>query len=78
MGYIDWRISGLSCNVDEDFEQFDDELLQITRSDTLSSSDQYIVSKISIDIEFEKLWLNLRILIIGGRIRWLICVVAYV
>ena len=40
MGYIDWRINGLSCNVDEDFEQFDDELLQITGSDTLLSPDQ--------------------------------------
>ena len=78
MGYIDWRIGGLSGDVDKDFEQFDNEFLQFFGSSKLSSSDQYIVSKISIDIEFEKLWLNLRILIIGGRIRWLNCVVAYV
>ena len=25
MGYIDWRIGGLSCDIDEDFEQFDDD-----------------------------------------------------
>ena len=50
MGYIDWRIGGLSGDTDEDFEQFDDELLQIYRSYTLSSSYQYIVSEISTDI----------------------------
>ena len=40
MRYIDWRIGGLSCDVDEVFELLDDELLQITGLDTLSSSDQ--------------------------------------
>ena len=56
MGYLDWRIGG----VDEDFEYFDDELLRnlnlsISESYTLSSSDQYTVSKVSVDIEFSKL-----------------------
>ena len=50
MGYLDWRIGGLWGGVDEDFEQFDDKLLQISKSYSLLSSDQYIVSKISIDI----------------------------
>ena len=46
-------IYGLSCDVDEEeFEQFDDDFLQITGSDTLSSSDHFIVSRISVDIEF--------------------------
>ena len=45
----------MSGDLDEDFEQFDDELLQISRSCTLLSSDQYIVSKISINTEFRKL-----------------------
>ena len=35
MGYIDWSIGGLSCDIDENFEQFDDESLHITGSDTL-------------------------------------------
>ena len=58
IGYKDGRIGGLSCDVyvdvdvDVDFEQFDDKLLQITGSDILSSLDQYIVTRISIDIEF--------------------------
>ena len=39
IGYIDWRIGGLLYDVDEDFEQFVDKLLQITGSDTLSVSD---------------------------------------
>ena len=47
MGYIDWRIRGLSCDVDEDFEQFDYDFLQITGSDTLSSS--------AIDIELKNM-----------------------
>ena len=76
--YIDWRIGGLSGHVDEDFEQFDDDFLQITGSCTLSSSDHYILSKIFVDIDFRKLWLNWRIFIIGGRIWWLNCVVAFV
>ena len=50
MGYIDWRIGGFSCDVDEDFEQFDNELLQIIESDTFSASDQYIVSRLSTDV----------------------------
>ena len=78
MGYIDWRIDGLSCDVDEDFEQFDDDFLQISGSYTLSSSDQYIVSIIYIDIEFRKLWLNWRILINGVTPLRLYCVVALV
>ena len=56
IGYKDGRIGGLSCDVyvdvDVDFEQFDDKLLQSTGSDILSSLDQYIVTRISIDIEF--------------------------
>ena len=47
MGYIDWRISGLSRDVDANFEQFGDEFLQITGSDTLSSS--------AIDIELKNM-----------------------
>ena len=43
MGYIDRRIGGLPCDIDENFEQFDDIFLEITRADTLSSSDQYIL-----------------------------------
>ena len=79
MGYLDWRIGG----VDEDFEYFDDELLRnlnlsISESYTLSSSDQYTVSKISVDVKFRKLWLNWRIFINGGRIRRLNCVVALI
>ena len=55
MGYIDWRIDVLSGDMDEDFEQFDDNFLQITRSYTLSSLEQQIVSKMSVDINFRKL-----------------------
>ena len=58
MGYLDWRIGGLSGGVDEDFEQFDDDLLKVFGSCTPLSSGQYIVSKICVDIEFRKLWLN--------------------
>ena len=50
MRYLDWRIGGLSGGVDEDCDQVDNELLQLSESCTFSSSDQYIVSKISIDI----------------------------
>ena len=77
MGFIEWRIDGLSGNIDEDFEQFNDDSLQIIGSYTLSSSDQYIVSKISVDINFRKLLLNWCIFIIGGRIWWLNYVVAF-
>ena len=28
MGYLDWRIDGLSGNINKDFKQFNDELLQ--------------------------------------------------
>ena len=62
MGYTDWRIGGLSYDVDEDFEQFDNDVLQFTGSDTRSALYQCIVS-----IELEKLWLNWRILINEGR-----------
>ena len=58
MGYLDWRIDGLSGGVDEGFEQFFDKLLHISKSCALSSSDQYVVSKIFVDVEFRKLWLN--------------------
>ena len=55
MGYIDRKIGALSGDIDEEFEQFDDDFLQITGSETRSSSDQYIVSRISVDIAFAKL-----------------------
>ena len=29
MGYVDWRVGGLSSDVDEDFEQFNSDFLQI-------------------------------------------------
>ena len=51
MVYLDWRIGRLSGGVDEDFEQFEDELLRISDSCIISSSYQYIVSKISVDID---------------------------
>ena len=54
IGYKDWRIGGLSCDVDEDFEQLDGEFSQMTGSDTRSFSEQCIVSKIPVDIEFSK------------------------
>ena len=28
MGYLDWRIDGLSGDINKDFKQFNDELLQ--------------------------------------------------
>jgi len=52
--YTDWGIGGLSCDVDEDFEQLDGEILQIAGSDTRSFSDQYSVSKFFVDIQFRK------------------------
>ena len=48
-------MGGLSDGIDEDLEQFDDELLHISESCALSSSDQYIISEISVDIELRKL-----------------------
>ena len=44
--YIDWRIGGLSCDINEDFEQLDDEFLQIAGIDTRSFSDKCIVLKL--------------------------------
>ena len=83
MGYLDWRIGWLSGGIDEDFEQFDDELLRIlnlsiSESCIPLSSDQYIVSKKSDDIKFRTLWLNWRSFIKGGRIWRLNYVVALV
>ena len=83
MGYLDWRIGWLSGGIDEDFEQFDDELLRIlnlsiSESYIPLSSDQYIVFKISDDIKFRILWLNWRTFIKGGRIWSLNYVVALV
>ena len=61
IGYKDGSIDGLSCDVDEDedvdvdtdvdFEQLEEVFLQIAGTDTRSFSDQFIVSKISVDIE---------------------------
>ena len=51
--------------------------LQITGSETRSSSDQYIVSRISVDIAITKLWLNGCILINRRRIWWLYYVVSF-
>ena len=78
MGYLDWIIGGLSGGVDEELELFDYELLQITESCTISSLNKNIVSKISVDFDLRKLWLNLRIFIIGWRTRWLNCVVTFI
>ena len=59
MGYLDWRTGGLSGDIDEDFEMMDNELsciLHLSVSEAcILSSDQYIVSEISVDIEFRKL-----------------------
>ena len=46
----------VKCDVDVDeyFEQLDGEFSQMTGSDTRSFSEQCIVSKISVDIEFSK------------------------
>ena len=65
IGYKDGRIGGLSCDVDVDidvgvdvgvdvdvdFEQLEEIFLQIVGTETCSFSDQFIVSKISVDIE---------------------------
>ena len=61
IGYKDGSIGGLSCDVDVDedvdvdadvdFEQLEEVFLQIAGTDTRSFSDQFIVSKISVDIE---------------------------
>ena len=61
IGYKDGRIDGLSCDVDVnvdvnidvdvDFEQLEEIFLQIVGTGTRSFSDQFIVSKISVDIE---------------------------
>ena len=46
MEHLDWRMGSLSGGANEDFEQFDDELLRISESYIFSFSVQYIVSRI--------------------------------
>ena len=72
MGYFDWRTGGLLGGVEENFELIDDGLssilyLFISKPLILLSSDQYIASKISVDIEYRKLWLDWRVFVKKGR-----------
>ena len=93
IGYKDWRIGGLSCNVDEDededvdvdvdvdkgvdFDKLDGIYLQLSGIDTRPFSDQLIDSIISVDIELRKSLLHRRMIINGGRTWLLYCVVGF-
>ena len=64
IGYKDWIIGGLSCDVDADVEEdvdvdvdadseeLEGNVLQKAGTDTLSFTDQFLVSKKSADIDF--------------------------
>ena len=85
IGYKDGRIGGLSCYVDVDvdvdmnvdFEQLKEIVLQIVGTGTSSFSDQFTISKISVDIELRNRWVNWRIFINGGRTWWEYCVASF-
>ena len=76
----------MSCNVDVDidadedvdFERWNEIYLQIAGIDTRSFSDELIDSITSLNIELRKTLIKSRILINGGRIWLLYCVVGFV
>ena len=55
--YVDVDLD-VDVDVDVDFEQSEGVFLQIVGTDTISSSDQFIVSKISVDIELRNILVN--------------------
>ena len=58
IGYIYWRMCGLSYDVDVDFEELEGVFLRIAGADTLLFTSQFIVSKTSTEIELSKTRFN--------------------